>query len=485
MHSPVSAVAGSMFKRCPDPGKKNIVICCDGTGNQFGDSNSNVVKLYTALTIDNEQVGYYHPGVGTMGDPAARNRISSFWSVVTGLAFGAGFKANVLDAYRYLMETYNDGDCVHLFGFSRGAYTARALAGLLDGYGLLCKGNEGHIPYAWRLYLDQLKDRSRRTIDEGDNYAAAFKETFSHADFRIRFLGLWDTVSSVGWVSTPMRLFNVAQNRSVDIIRHAVSIDERRCFYTDNLYGNALPGQDVRQVWFAGVHSDVGGSYSQDTSGLANITLRWMIEEARSHQAGILFNDERVKLVLGEDSNAYPEARRMYHTPSSTQLHVSLTGWWWLLEFLPHRYYDKDDTQEQRRIPFGSRRKLPCGALVHHSVYDRMHVGDSTYKPKNLKKGTLTALPYPLAGSKPLLYEYKPRHDLRSNAFLRLLLLVVVTLLDVLIGLLLVFWAVPNIAMIVWRWLRALIHMAAGPAHAFSQWLHHAAPWFFRLWVHL
>lgn len=483
MHVPVSSAP--LAQPCPKPGKKRIVICCDGTGNQFGDSNSNVVKLYTALTIDNEQVGYYHPGVGTMGDPGARNAVSSFWSVVTGLAFGAGFKANVLDAYRYLMETYNDGDCVHLFGFSRGAYTARALAGLLDGYGLLCKGNEGHIPYAWRLYMDQLKDRSRRSINEGDNYAAAFKETFSHADFRIRFLGLWDTVSSVGWVSTPLRLFNVAQNRSVDIIRHAVSIDERRCFYTDNLYGSALPNQDVKQVWFAGVHSDVGGSYSQDTSGLANITLRWMIDEARSHQAGVLFNEERIKLTLGEDSTAYPQARRMYDKPSSTQLHVSLSGWWWLLECLPHRYYDKDDAQEQRRITFGNRRTLPCGALVHHSVYERMHVTDSTYNPRNLRKGTLTALPSPLAGSRPLLYEYKPRHDLRSNAFLRVTLLVLVTLIDCAVGVMIVFWVLPNVTRFLWRCVRFLLHAAAGLAHALMAWLHHAAPWLFKVWAHL
>lgn len=127
---------------------KNIVICCDGTGNEFGDNNSDVVKLYSTLIIDGkQQVGYYHPGVGTMGAPTAHNKISKAWSVVTGLAFGAGLLANVGDAYRYLMNIFADGDKIFLFGFSRGAYTARALSGVLRMFGLLFPGNEGLIPY--------------------------------------------------------------------------------------------------------------------------------------------------------------------------------------------------------------------------------------------------------------------------------------------------------------------------------------------------
>ena len=89
---------------------KNIVICCDGTGNEYGDHNSNVVKLYSALIINDQQRGYYHPGVGTMGAPSARSRISSAWSTVMGLAFGVGVLTNVGDAYRYLMNLYEDGD---------------------------------------------------------------------------------------------------------------------------------------------------------------------------------------------------------------------------------------------------------------------------------------------------------------------------------------------------------------------------------------
>ena len=132
---------------------KNIVICCDGTGDEYGDHNSNVVQLYRALVIDGKrQVGYYHPGVGTEGSPTSTNKLKAAISVFTGLAIGAGILDNVSDAYRYLMNLYEQGDNVYLFGFSRGAYTARAIAGVLHMFGLLCPGNEGLIPYVVRMY---------------------------------------------------------------------------------------------------------------------------------------------------------------------------------------------------------------------------------------------------------------------------------------------------------------------------------------------
>lgn len=99
---------------------KNIVLCCDGTGNEFGDQNSNVVKLYSTLLLNHEQAAYYHPGVGTMGSPQARGRLERTWTRLKGLAFGAGLIENVADAYRYLMNTYADGDRIFLFGFSGG-----------------------------------------------------------------------------------------------------------------------------------------------------------------------------------------------------------------------------------------------------------------------------------------------------------------------------------------------------------------------------
>ena len=105
---------------------KNIVICCDGTGNEFAESKSNVIKLYKTLKCDASQIGYYHPGVGTMGSRSALTGIGKTWTKVMGLAFGYGISDNIADAYQFLMKNFEPGDDVYVFGFSRGAYTARA-----------------------------------------------------------------------------------------------------------------------------------------------------------------------------------------------------------------------------------------------------------------------------------------------------------------------------------------------------------------------
>jgi uncharacterized protein (DUF2235 family) len=380
---------------------KNVVICCDGTGNQFGGCNSNVVKLYTALTINKEQVGYYHPGLGTMGAPNARGRLAKAWSVVNGLAFGGGFMDNVEDAYRYLMSTYDDGDRVYLFGFSRGAYTVRALAAILHAYGLLCKGNEGHIPYVLRMFTDDMRE-ARRQKKPTLAVADAFKETFSHA-ITLRFVGLWDTVSSVGWVYEPVKLLYSAQNPSIEEGRHAVSLDERRCFYQDNLWGPALrpeeapdlqkngAEQDILQAWFAGVHSDVGGSYAQREGALANAALEWMLQEAIA--AGVQLHPDRLEMVFGRKTAGEHAAAGLYPAPDQPGIvHTSLQGAWRLLELLPHRYYDKDDGKEQWRIPFGHPRMVPEGAIIHPSVFKRMEDARCNYHPENLQRGKL--VPY-------------------------------------------------------------------------------------------
>jgi uncharacterized protein (DUF2235 family) len=396
---------------------KKIIVCCDGTGNEFRagapketdtEGNSNVVKLYTSLDLSLLQIAYYHPGVGTMGDPSKQG-LARGWSKVKGLAFGWGFRENVLDAYRYLMQHYNAGDTVYIFGFSRGAYTARALAGFLHGYGLLCRGNEGHILYAWNLYTAKLK--KQRTQDDPQQTVEtdfAFRDTFSHADFMMHFVGLWDTVSSVGWITTPMRLLHLAQNPSIVTGRHAISIDERRCFYHDNLWGDAvkiqippiLRGrpegealdrlQDIAQVWFPGVHSDVGGSYGQYSAGLANDSLTWMMEQAAA--AGAVFKKQRVEAVLGEPVVDDPQRRTeqlqcLYPKPASWNIHKSLDWKWWMLELFPHRYYSTDaDKKEILRVPWGAWRRLPDEAMLHKRVMD--WEGDAyAYESPNLKCG--------------------------------------------------------------------------------------------------
>ena len=136
---------------------KNIVICCDGSGNQFGRKNSNVIKLFSALTRNSaEQVLYYHPGVGTTGSM----EVPTYFGIVVqkicklhGLAYGYGIISNVAHAYSFLMDSYEPGDKVFVFGFSRGAYTARVLCSMLYEFGLLEKGNQVLIEYAISLSL--------------------------------------------------------------------------------------------------------------------------------------------------------------------------------------------------------------------------------------------------------------------------------------------------------------------------------------------
>jgi uncharacterized protein (DUF2235 family) len=359
---------------------RNIVICCDGTGNEFGDHNSNVVKLHSTLIIEGaRQTAYYHPGVGTMGAPTAHNRISKWWSIITGLAFGAGLLANVGDAYRYLMNVYEDGDQVFLFGFSRGAYTARAIAGVLHMFGLLYPGNEGLIPYVIRLYAK----RTRVAAGMTHTFAVAegFKATFCR-HCPLHFVGVWDTVSSVGWVWDPLKLPYTAQNPDMARGRHAISIDERRCYFQSNLWGPPLPTQNIKQVWFAGVHSDVGGSYSYQESGLSQIALQWMLCEAR--EAGLLVDPGKANRALGRIPAPPP-----FPPNSGMKIHNSLTWRWWILEFLPHSYYDGVLKKVRWRIPLGAARPIPEGSVLHDTVRQRLQI-DADYHPTNLPTASAT-----------------------------------------------------------------------------------------------
>src|SRR5947207_11830570 len=348
---------------------KNLVICCDGTGEEFGDNNSNIVKIYSVLENSARQVTYYHPGLGTMGSRFAPTKLGRFWSKLKGLAFGAGLMDNVTDAYVFLMNEYQDGDAIYLFGFSRGAYTVRALAAFLHMFGLMRKGNDSLVPYAIRRFRTKIRNEHSFEI------AAGFKQTFSR-ECRPHFLGVWDTVSSVGWIYDPLHLPYTSHNPDIAVGRHAVSIDEQRCQFRQNLWTSA-PGQDSKQLWFAGTHCDVGGGLGPSNAGLSDITLRWMFDEATN--AGLL-------------ATRTPESAGDLCSP----IHPSLTLIRWLLEILPKRYMDMSCTppQVRWRMPLGSRRWIAEGSVLHRSVEERMK--NSAYHPANLPKsytfdGTLHA----------------------------------------------------------------------------------------------
>ena len=227
---------------------KNIVVCCDGTSNQFSDVNTNVIRLIQCLDrTPGYQRLYYDPGVGTLPEPTAGSFISRRVSIVMQLAFGVGVPTNVKEAYSYLMDFWEPGDRVFLFGFSRGAYTVRVLAGLLHELGLLPRGNYNLVPYVWHIYKSMRKKTLTRQarVDAYKTLCTNFRKTFSRDPytedargknpnlsrdrrFPIKFMGLWDCVSSVGWIYNPPSFPGTTHNESVEIIRHAVSIDERR-----------------------------------------------------------------------------------------------------------------------------------------------------------------------------------------------------------------------------------------------------------------
>jgi uncharacterized protein (DUF2235 family) len=367
---------------------KNIVICCDGTGNEYGDRKSNVISICQCLdSAGGRQISYYHPGVGTMGDMRALSELGKAWTKFRGLAFGYGLSENIADAYRYLMQTFEPGDAVYIFGFSRGAYTARALCGMLQMVGLLCPGNEGLIPYAMRLFkrrdgfLVKLKASPKKF-----RIAAGFKKTFGR-ECKPHFLGVWDTVSSVGWILDPIGLkpgslpYTYALEE-VSILRHAVSLDERRAFFRSNLIDEKLK-RNLKQVWFAGVHSDVGGGYPEAESGLSKITLKWMLREAV--QAGLLLDATKVRQTV----DRIDRAKAVANAP----MHNSLTAAWWLGEFWPKLTKKKVSAPGVEPVKYRGwprlnlfrRRFVPDGSWIHESVLKRNALLPS-YEPANVPR---------------------------------------------------------------------------------------------------
>src|ERR1043165_18221 len=188
---------------------KNIVICCDGTNNQFDGDHTNVIRTYKVARCSATQTTFYDCGVGTMPEPWQTTKLGKRWSMLKGLAFGSGLMENIEDAYCFLMANYEAGDKVFLFGFSRGAFTARALAGMLHSVGLLRPGAENLIRYAQRYWLKDFGPDS-----PGGKLCGEFKETLGR-QCPIHFIGVWDTVGSVGLINQYRTFPYTAHNPSV------------------------------------------------------------------------------------------------------------------------------------------------------------------------------------------------------------------------------------------------------------------------------
>jgi uncharacterized protein (DUF2235 family) len=373
----------------PEPPGRNLVVCCDGTSNEFGDTRTNVVRLVQSLEQHpDSQLVYYDPGVGTLPEPRFFTKAAKTVSRWIGLAFGMGLMKNVEEAYTFLMNAWRPGDRVFLFGFSRGAYTVRVLAGLLRQIGLLRPGQEQLIPYAIRRYKatpdkdrgsDKDKSRYWRIAGEFRNVFAQPIPTQDTRNFPIHFLGVWDTVSSVGWVWNPKRYAYTAQNEYVDHIRHAVALDERRAFFRQNLFlpAPARPGasaQDLVERWFAGFHCDIGGGYEDRCGALWRVAFDWMVDEAVA--AGLRVDQDRLLKVRAQP--------KLTGEPWAEPTNESLTWKWWLPEFWPKLRWS---AKWKRNFPaigrFRPRRT--AGAVLHESVLRRIR-SDPRYRPRNLPK---------------------------------------------------------------------------------------------------
>lgn len=349
----------------PPVGKaKNLILCCDGTANEFSQDRTNVVKLFAMLDLDPErQVGYYHPGLGTMEAAGSVTHVGRWVTRLLGKAIGYGLASDIRDAYVFLMNHYEPDDRVFLFGFSRGAYTVRAVASLLKMYGLMPRGNEALVPYAIRMMSN---GPSATDKDKWFTLARDFKRTFGTTrQCKPWFVGVWDTVSSIGWFENQLHLPYTADNPDIQIGRHALAIDERRAFFRTNLWrpkdkpGGSGP-RDLKQVWFPGVHCDVGGGYPASESTFSDEALLWMLEEAAS--AGLLFSPEK-KESLRRKVTA--EAGK----PELARMHESLDTWWWPAEFIAKRHYNWTAKAWHRRMNLGRRRTIPPAALVHKSAF--------------------------------------------------------------------------------------------------------------------
>jgi uncharacterized protein (DUF2235 family) len=299
---------------------KNIVLCSDGTGNRDVKARgTNVFKLYEAVDIQGfketdarRQVAFYDDGIGTSS--------LILWRILGG-AFGLGFARNIRQLYMELAQVYEPGDRIYLFGFSRGAYTVRALAGMIHYCGILdvTRLSYGELSERTCRCLEDFKDVAFRFVasDERRSKATAPGEDAVRARQRrldygsivddefapdgvvpIEFVGVWDTVGAVGvpfdWLETalsyffPIRFADLTPASNVRRACHALSIDDaRRTFHPEMWNESAGEGPSVEQVWFAGAHSNVGGGYPKQ--GLSLVALDWMMTQAEC--CGLRFID--------------------------------------------------------------------------------------------------------------------------------------------------------------------------------------------------
>jgi uncharacterized protein (DUF2235 family) len=319
---------------------RNLVLCLDGTaGRVRGDGDSNSVRLYDLLDRSDEgrQIAYYDPGVGTFASPGAWTPAARALSRLGGLVYGAGLRENLGDAYLWLMRTWRPGDRIFVFGFSRGAFTARALTGMLRLIGLMRPGSENQLQYAVSMYA---RGGAERSIpwDEIHRFSGLFaQQVEGRSTIPVHYLGLWDTVKALGFVRTAPDWPYTRRLPNAEHIRHAISIDERRRPFREYVVQTEAP-ESLEEAWFAGIHSDVGGTFADDPR-LSTIALKWVMEGAVAN--GLHLDERKVGKAFAQFSGEDATGR----------IHVNHWSW-------------------NALVPRG--RPIAAGANVHASVRDRI-----------------------------------------------------------------------------------------------------------------
>ncbi len=288
---------------------KNIVLCSDGTGSKgMQKRGTNVYKLFEAVDLHGhgvgptspKQIAFYDDGVGTESVKLLK---------ILGGAFGYGLSRNVKQLYANLVRTYDKGDRIYLFGFSRGAFTVRTLAGLINTCGIIKREVEhdekllDKVEMAYREYRSKYKPiyRQRPKKEISKKKADDFRKKYCVGDEIITFIGVWDTVDAVGvpidelakFINTFIYRFKfvdsiLSSEKKVKKACHALSIDDERLTFHPVMWNEEDKNEDrIEQVWFAGVHSNVGGGYPKH--GMSLVSLDWMMSKAE--QAGLRFID--------------------------------------------------------------------------------------------------------------------------------------------------------------------------------------------------
>jgi uncharacterized protein (DUF2235 family) len=362
---------------------KNIVLCSDGTGSKgIQKRGTNVYKLYEAVDLQGnkvdtsipKQIAFYDDGVGTE---------TSKWRKILGSAFGYGLSKNVKELYADLVRTYNVGDRIYLFGFSRGAFTVRTLAGFINTCGIIDRihlENDTELSQKVDKVYEQYRRKYKASISPlvhrfRDKYYACDKEIITINDTPIEFIGVWDTVDAVGlpiqWLADKVNKYiycfkftdsKLSPEKKVRKACHALSIDDERLTFHPALWNEEGEEDDrVEQVWFAGVHSNVGGGYPKH--GMSLVSLDWMMSKAE--QAGLKLDKDKLRFI-DHDRNLYRNRRNV-----NDKLYDSRSG-----AGVYYRYEPRDISGLCKEYSFKPR--------IHDSVIDRIMQRTEGYAPGNI-----------------------------------------------------------------------------------------------------